>query len=143
MGSTVSIISCTEYKNDLVEIAVRELLEPLGGMGAFINTRERVLIKPNLLSDSKPEKNVTTHPSVVRAVVKLIKEAGATPVIGDDPGLSNFTKAAKAAGIEAVALETGTELVPFKTSVPVEIDELLKACETAPERIAKLLKAAL
>lgn len=133
-NSTVSIINCKEYDDAKILKALREVLSPLGGIEAFVNAGDRVLLKPNLLSDATPDKNVTTHPTIVKAVVKLVQEAGATPVIGDDPGMSNLDKAAAAAGITDVAKETGAELLPFKTSVPIQGENLaFKNIEIAKE----------
>ncbi|MBC7315937.1 MAG: thylakoid-associated protein, partial [Chloroflexi bacterium] len=44
----VSIVRCTTYDLDAVEAAIRRALEPLGGMGAFVQPGQRVLLKPNL-----------------------------------------------------------------------------------------------
>jgi uncharacterized protein (DUF362 family) len=38
------------------------------------------------LSPKEPSKAVTTHPEIVRVVIKLVKEAGAVPIVGDSPG---------------------------------------------------------
>ena len=78
--ATVSITKAT-YSDLDIEI----LLAPLGGMGRFINKKEKVLLKVNLLSSKGPEKAVTTHPEFVRAVARAVKEAGGKPYIGDSP----------------------------------------------------------
>jgi uncharacterized protein (DUF362 family) len=69
-----------------VEPGIRELLAPFGGMGNFVEKGDRVLLKVNLLSAREPEKAVTTHPEVGRAVARAVKEAGGRPYIGDWPG---------------------------------------------------------
>ncbi|MBI5562814.1 MAG: DUF362 domain-containing protein [Deltaproteobacteria bacterium] len=117
----VSIVKCKDYDEGRVYGAVVEALEPLGGMNGFVSPEDRVLIKPNLLCDSPPERHVTTHPSVVTAVARLVKEAGGRPVIGDSPGLAPFHKAAKTAGFEEAAARAGAELAPFKNSVSVTL----------------------
>jgi uncharacterized protein (DUF362 family) len=71
------------------------------------------MIKPNMIYASKPEDAETTHPAVVRAMVKLCREAGAPSVkLGEqtgwhcDPELSftvtGLKDAALAAGADAV-----------------------------------------
>jgi uncharacterized protein (DUF362 family) len=47
---------------------------------------DRVLIKLNLLAAKPPEAAVTTHPSVVKTVVRMVQELGAVPIVGDSPG---------------------------------------------------------
>ncbi len=42
-----------------------------------------MLIKPNLLTDRSPECAVTTHPEVVRAIIRLVRRLGAKPVVAD------------------------------------------------------------
>ena len=56
--------------------SVRELML-WGGMDKKISADTTVLLKPNMLSRSVPEKAVTTHPAVVEAVITVLKELGA------------------------------------------------------------------
>jgi len=93
---------------------IETLLEPLGGMSRFIENGDRVLLKVNLLSAREPEKAVTTHPELVRAVALAVREAGGEPYIGDSPsGL--FSKRAlrnayKRSGLEELANEENIPL---------------------------------
>lgn len=48
---------------------------------------KRVLIKPNLLMKRSPEQATTTHPGVVRAVIRRLNELGVEDiVVADSPG---------------------------------------------------------
>ncbi|MDR1916308.1 MAG: DUF362 domain-containing protein [Synergistaceae bacterium] len=79
---TVGIARCETYDRDEVHTALHLAVERAGGLPA-INVPD-VLIKANLLSPSGPEKAVTTHPELLRAIVS---EIGSTPVhIADNPG---------------------------------------------------------
>lgn len=111
---TVSIKKCGSYEKETVQKAVAEAVSLLGGMDRFVKRGERVLVKPNLLAAKPPEAAVTTHPQVVRAVLALLKDAGAAPVVGDSPGLGSARKAAEKGGILAVCLEMGVELIELK-----------------------------
>jgi len=96
------------------EPGIERLLVPLGGMANFVERGDRVLLKVNLLSAREPEKAVTTHPAVVRAVARAVKEAGGTPYIGDSPS-GRFSKRAprkayKRSGLEEVSNEEGIPL---------------------------------
>ena len=62
-------------------LEIEPLLEPLGGMGRFIEKDDRVLLKVNLLYAKEPEKAVTTHPEFVRAVAQAVREVG---VVAED-----------------------------------------------------------
>jgi uncharacterized protein (DUF362 family)/NAD-dependent dihydropyrimidine dehydrogenase PreA subunit len=52
---------------------------------------KRVLFKPNVLRASEPHEAVTTHPAVLRAVVKRVEAMGpAALVVGDNPGMASY-----------------------------------------------------
>lgn len=118
--STVAIRKCVSYEKKTVLDAVADSLSLLGGMERFVRRSERVLVKPNLLAAKPREAAVTTDPEVVRAVLMLLKEAGAVPVVGDSPGLGTARKAAEKNGILAVCNEMGVELIELKTLSVVE-----------------------
>jgi uncharacterized protein (DUF362 family) len=59
---------------------VKMSVDLLGGMRAFVKPGDRVVIKPNIGWDRKPEQAATTHPLVVRTMVELALEAGAAEV---------------------------------------------------------------
>lgn len=77
-----------------------------------------MLVKPNLLSAREPERAVTTHPSLVQAVVEEVQRLGATPVIGDSPGgvEKGITRVWENTGMEKVKENTGAELLSFEKS---------------------------
>lgn len=116
----VSIARCSDYDKGQVGAALAELLLPLGGMRSFVCKGDKVLIKPNLLKAALPEKAVTTHPSVVEAVVREVLAAGGIPLIGDSPGIGKMEKIFETTGMKGVADRTGAKLVEFKDSVEVE-----------------------
>jgi len=96
------------------EPGITSLLSPLGGIGNFVERGDKVLLKVNLLSAREPEKAVTTHPEVVRAVARAVKEAGGSPYIGDSPS-GRFSeralrKAYQLSGLEDVSKEEGVPL---------------------------------
>ncbi len=116
MTYPVSIETCANYSQAEVMEAVKKLLAPLGGMGAFINSGDRVLIKPNMLSSKSPEKAATTHPEVLKAVTILCQQLGATVTIGDSPPMI-FGRADefwKNTGYSEVAKATGAQLIEFE-----------------------------
>ena len=81
----VSIVPCETYAADVCEQALIDVLAPLGGLD-WVQPGMRVGIKANLVSGAKPEKAVTTHPTLLAALTKLLKARGASVVIGDSPG---------------------------------------------------------
>lgn len=117
MFDPVSLARCRSYDPDEVGSALSAVLAPLGGMAAFVEPGMRVLVKPNLLSARPPERAVTTHPAVVRAVVEAVQACGGVPVIGDSPGGQNtpssYDALLRTTGMMGVIEETGCEYVYF------------------------------
>jgi uncharacterized protein (DUF362 family) len=121
----------SEYSRVELRNALIRLLAPLGGMAAFVQPGERVLLKPNLLSAKAPDAAVTTNPEVVRAVIEMVREAGGIPFVGDSPGIGKLQRVAEKCGIFQVLAETGTELVEFTESVQVAGPGFFKRFELA------------
>lgn len=112
----VALQRLTSYRADEVEAAVTMLLAPLGGMSAFVRPGQKVLVKPNLLAGKSPEKAVTTHPEIVRAVVRMAQAAGGRVCVGDSPGIGSPRQVARKAGILEVVEECGAEFASFQES---------------------------
>ncbi|HEX9949832.1 MAG TPA: DUF362 domain-containing protein [Thermodesulfobacteriota bacterium] len=134
MAEKVAIAACADYAYAQVLAGVRDVLKPLGGMKAFVKRRDKVLIKPNLLAPKHPDRCVTTHPALVKAVAELVQEAGGIPTIGDSPAVGGLRRAAAQAGIAAVAEEVGCTLMEFKEVAEVRADE---ACTFRRFELAK------
>lgn len=81
----VSIVRCADYGEETCERALREVLVPFGGLD-WVRPGMRVVIKANLVSAMKPEKAATTHPALLAALTRMLRERGANVVIGDSPG---------------------------------------------------------
>jgi uncharacterized protein (DUF362 family) len=118
----VTISRCEDYDLAAVEKALAAALEPLGGMAAFVRPGDRVCLKPNLLMKAVPDKAITTHPAVVRAVVRAVKAAGASEVlVGDSPGgrhtPNSMVGAYETVGWAEVCREEGARLVLFEQDV--------------------------
>jgi uncharacterized protein (DUF362 family)/Pyruvate/2-oxoacid:ferredoxin oxidoreductase delta subunit len=119
LKSRVALVSCPDYRRDRVEGALERLLEPEGGMSAFVRPGQKVLLKPNLLSAKAPEKAVTTHPEIVRAVIRMVQKAGGIVAVGDSPGIGTPRQVARSSGILQVIEETGAAFAAFSESVTV------------------------
>ena len=117
----VAVVQANSYDPHIVEQAMTELLAHLGGMSKYIQPGDRVLVKPNMLEGVDKGKHVTTHPEVVRAVIRQVQRAGAIPLVGDSPGIGNTVKAAEKCGILGVCREEHAELVPFQDTVDMAL----------------------
>ncbi|MBN1823247.1 MAG: DUF362 domain-containing protein [Endomicrobiales bacterium] len=118
----ISMVKCGSYGNKEVSEAVRKAVELIGGIGKFVKKGEKILVKPNLLSARQPERHVTTHPEIVRAIVRLIKEAGAVPRLGDSPGgaVKGVDRVWQETGMKELAIQENIELINFETYGSVE-----------------------
>lgn len=116
MNAKISLVKCATYDPKLVFEAVRKAMDLLGGISAFIGPGSKVLVKPNLLAATLPESGIDTHPEVVRAVVKLLKENNCQVLIGDGPsawGNLNIDEVHEKSGMKKIAAEEDVKLVEF------------------------------
>ena len=81
----VSVVKCTQYDHDVCLRALRRVLEPIDGLG-WVKPGMRIAVKANLVTMLRPETAATTHPVLLCALAELLRERGATAVIGDSPG---------------------------------------------------------
>ena len=117
-SSIVSLVSCASYDPLVVQESVRQALSLQGGMTTFIKKGARVLVKPNALMAQDPATGIVTHPEVVRAVIRLLKEHGCSVLLGDSPSvfgkeISNVSFVYEKTGLTRVAKEEGVALVMF------------------------------
>jgi uncharacterized protein (DUF362 family)/NAD-dependent dihydropyrimidine dehydrogenase PreA subunit len=125
--AAVALVACPDYDDARVLEALRRGIGLLGGIGLFARRTEKILLKPNLLTGAVPEKNVTTHPAVLKAMGALCQEAGARVAFGESPGFGGATGAAAKSGLAAAARAIGMEQADFSTAVQVSFNEALIA----------------
>jgi uncharacterized protein (DUF362 family)/Pyruvate/2-oxoacid:ferredoxin oxidoreductase delta subunit len=118
MNSGVSLVKCKSYEPVLVQGAIRKAIDLIGGIRGFIKPESRVLVKPNLLMAKEPEFGITTHPEVVRAVIKILKEINCKIFVGDGPNvwgnqIEDVDEVYLRSGIKKISEEEGIELVKF------------------------------
>ena len=91
--------------------AVRQAFAALGGMRAFIQPGERVLLKVNAAFASPPSLGATTHPELLEAVATMCLEAGAAQVIVTDNPINDPASCFALTGIDAAARKAGAQVV--------------------------------
>jgi uncharacterized protein (DUF362 family) len=64
-----------------IKAAVEKVLEPLGGMQAFVKKGQKVLLKPNVGFPTPPEQHATTSPLMLKAAAQLALDCGASKVL--------------------------------------------------------------
>ena len=81
----VALAACSSYEDSAVQAALCSVLDEIDGLD-FVRPGMMIAVKVNLVTAMKPDNAATVHPAVVCALVKLLRERGASVVIGDSPG---------------------------------------------------------
>ena len=76
MKSKVVLLPCGEYDEEKIYSLLKQGLDLLGGVEALIPKEAKILLKPNLLKKAEVEKAVITHPVVVGAFARILRENG-------------------------------------------------------------------
>jgi uncharacterized protein (DUF362 family)/NAD-dependent dihydropyrimidine dehydrogenase PreA subunit len=113
----VVLKKCLSYSKKDLDQCLEESLSELGSLNRFLEAKDRVLIKPNLLSAHDPDKAVTTHPlfveAVIRKVLSIVKDRN-NILIADSSGPSvPFNRE----GLNKLYSKTKMDLVSKNTGV--------------------------
>jgi len=87
-------------------------IQELGGMGAFVQKGQKVLIKPNIGWDVIPELAANTNPLLIKRIIEHCFKAGAKEVYVFDHTCDNWVNCYKNSGIEKAAKGAGAKVVP-------------------------------
>ena len=87
-------------------------LEALGGIGNFVKKGQKIVIKPNIGWDRKPERAGCTNPQLIGALVKRCLSAGASKVTVFDNTCDTWKMCYASSGIEAAVKAAGGIMVP-------------------------------
>lgn len=115
----VAINRCTKYELELVRETLKKQFDSII-VNEDILKNKNVVVKPNLLMKSSPEKSITTHPIVLEAVIDILKNYSPKSItIAESPG-GPYTPTTlgiiyKSTGISAVA-EKCNVILNFDTS---------------------------
>ncbi|MDM8001103.1 MAG: DUF362 domain-containing protein [Dehalococcoidia bacterium] len=111
--SRVALVRCENYDPDAIYQAAVKGLDLIGGISNLVRSGERIVLKPNVLYGTNPEKGISTHPAVFRAVGKILQESGARVSYGDSPSFAGAEGHLRRCGLKQVADEMGIELADF------------------------------
>ncbi len=119
----VAVVSCNTYEKEELAEAVEKVFSIAPPPDV---TGKKILVKPNILSDSPPEKAVTTRGEFVREVILQLQKRGAAEIlVGDSPGIPKPRFSARRCGIADAVKETGAKWVDFSK------DKITVSSETA------------
>lgn len=132
-ASKVAVVRCGDYEQHNVERAVLRAVELLGGLEAVfsqgvkpLDKNSHIVLKPNLLAKTGPEKACTTHPAVFKAVGRLLQNEGYGNLsYGDSPGnpMIRVERVAEECGIKEAADSLGIPLGDFEHGTQVEFPQ--------------------
>lgn len=116
MNSTVAVRKCREYELHDVYNQISEIYKVCQGPEV---SGKKVLVKPNILTDSDPSKAIVTHPVVVEAMIRFLQSKGALVMVGDSPAVHSRLFRGERSGIFQVCQRTGASWIDF-TREPAE-----------------------
>jgi uncharacterized protein (DUF362 family)/Pyruvate/2-oxoacid:ferredoxin oxidoreductase delta subunit len=111
MNNKISVRTCTGYELNKVQILISDIYSSTDGPDI---KGKKVLVKPNILTDSDPSKCICTHPVIVEAMVRFLQANGAIVYIGDSPSVHVQKFKAEKSGIQSVCENTGAVWVDFR-----------------------------
>ncbi|MHA1729128.1 MAG: DUF362 domain-containing protein [Promethearchaeota archaeon] len=106
--------------NDNVKDAVFSALELINAEKLMTKEGMTIVLKPNVLSAKPPERAVTTHPNVLRAVIQWVKQFNPFKIYvcdssgGINPGKTE--ESLKVSNLLEVSEKEGAECIPFEKS---------------------------
>jgi len=105
-AADVGIAIGTDYQK-----AVTAAVDLVGGIRAYVKPGHVVVVKPNIGWNSPPAVKATTDPVVVRTLVHLCFQAGASKVYVFDRSVDNPRLAYVTSGIQKAAEEAGAKVL--------------------------------
>jgi len=107
-----NVVVVTGDNSTTAEEYLRTALEALGGISRFVKPGQSVAIKVNVTWDAPPNTASNTDPELLRAMIKMVRQAGASRIIVTDHVIGSDTVASVTvplSGIGKVLEETGVE----------------------------------
>ncbi|MBD2103841.1 DUF362 domain-containing protein [Leptolyngbya sp. FACHB-261] len=109
----VSLHRSTTYHLPQLQQDLEQLLQPMGGLAAVVKPGDRVLLKPNLLTGSRPGRECITRPEIVQCLTVMVRDCGGKPFLGDSPAFGSARGVARANGLLAVAKALELPIIEF------------------------------
>lgn len=110
---------CRSYEHEEVYEACRGAIKEIGNTHRIFKRGSIMLLKPNMLSVSPPEAAATTHPSIIRALILLLRDFGCIPLVADSPAFGTLRQVARSSGIAEVCEQLNTPLFTWRSSVRI------------------------
>lgn len=103
--------------NDLVAVMggepdemYKRAIDAMGGITRFVKRGQKVVVKPNIGWDKRPEFAANTNPQLIAAIVKDCFRAGASEVVVFDHTCDEWQACYRNSGIESAAKAEGAKM---------------------------------
>lgn len=124
MKAKILLRKIESYDLKEVEQFVRESFQQVAVQNTVFQSGQKVLLKPNLLRAFTPERCVTTHPVILEAVCRVLKDHSINQIdISDSPALGSLTAVARKAGYGPLIKKYGVTFTPLSDPVSFETEE--------------------
>lgn len=124
MKTKILLRKIDSYSLDAVERFVQDSFALVAAQKTSFQSGQKVLLKPNLLRAFKPDRCVTTHPVILEAVCRVLKDHSISQIdISDSPALGSLTAVARKAGYGPLVKKYGARFVPLSNPVSFATEE--------------------
>ena len=128
--SKVIVLPCEAYEEEQIYTLLKGGLKQLGGLKSLIGKEEKILLKPNLLKKAEVEKAVITHPVVVGAFARILREEGyANIVLADSCGHGTTRQVIQGTGMDTYLEKYQIPAIDYTKGVRVDNPEGIQAKE--------------
>ena len=128
--SKVIVLPCETYDEEQIYLLLKSGLKALGGLEALINKEEKILLKPNLLKKAELEKAVITHPVVVGAFARILREEGCENIVlADSCGHGTTKQVIQGTGMDTYLEKYQIPAIDYTKGVRVENPDGVQAKE--------------
>ena len=128
--SKVVLLPCREYDEEKIHMLLKQGLDFLGGLETLIPKDAKILLKPNLLKKSEVEKAVITHPVVVGAFARILRESGyENIVLADSCGHGTTQAVIRGTGMDAYLEKYHIPAIDYSEGVKTAYPQGIQAKE--------------
>ena len=128
--SKVVLLPCGEYDEEKIYMLLKQGLDFLGGLETLIPKDAKILLKPNLLKKAEVEKAVITHPVVVGAFARILRESGyENIVLADSCGHGTTQAVIRGTGMDAYLEKYHIPAIDYSEGVKTAYPQGIQAKE--------------
>lgn len=128
--SKVVVLPCEAYEEEQIYTLLKGGLEQLGGLETLIGKEEKILLKPNLLKKAEVEKAVITHPVVVGAFARILREEGYDNIVlADSCGHGTTRQVIQGTGMDTYLEKYQIPAIDYTKGIRVDNPEGIQAKE--------------